>query len=58
MVSELEGLEEILGAVGQEALDDQSGINGFWLRAMRHSDVLGEEIKETDVEVLKSLANV
>ena len=57
-MSELEGLEEILGAVGQEALDDQSGINGFWLRAMRNSDVLGEEIKETDVEVLKSLANV
>lgn len=56
---ELEGLETMLGHPSSpEALVDTTGIPQFWLKAMKNSDVLGEEIKEADLEALASLQEV
>jgi len=37
---------------------DVSSINEYWLKAFKNSDVLKEEIKEKDEEVLKFVKKV
>lgn len=56
---ELEGIEDMLGhPASNEALVDVSGIPQFWLKAMKNSDVVGEEIKQQDMEALASLVSI
>lgn len=47
---ELQDIEDMLGQKpSQEALQDASAIEGFWLKAMKNSDVVGEEIRDNDL---------
>lgn len=56
---EVADIEEYLGVkVTPDSLTDMSPIKEFWLKAMKNSDVLGEEIKEKDEEVLQHLTDV
>lgn len=55
-------IKDYKDTVGQEAAPEAQthigAIKEFWLKAMKNSDVLGEEIKECDEDALKSLKDV
>lgn len=56
---EVKDYQATVGTVpSAEALQDASPIPEFWLKALKNSDVTGEEIKECDEEALKSLKEV
>lgn len=59
---ESEEVKEYKDTVGeeasQEALAHKGAIKEFWLKAMKNSDVLGEEIKQCDEDALKSIKDV
>lgn len=56
---EVKDYEATVGTVpSAEALKDASPIVGFWLKALRNSPLVKEEIKPCDEEALKSLKEI